>query len=287
MNLDAKKANGPDDIPTQFLQRYAEWVSHYLTLIFQKSLKTHSVPQDWRSAVVIPVFKGGIRTKVNNYRPISLTSISCKLLEHIIAKHIVCYLENNSLIYSHQHGFRTGLSTITQLVQTIHDFAKAIDTREQVDVITIDFAKAFDKVPHNKLIYKLETVGLNATVIKWIKAYLTDRNQKVRMDGHVSDSLAVLSGVPQGSVLGPLLFLLYINDISAIMEPGVKLKLFADDCLFYSTVRNKLKLMDLYRRWANGARNGIWKLIILNQHTHILLQRSTVFRFHIPLEISA
>lgn len=224
LNLNAKKANGPDDTPTQFLRRYAEWASHYLTLIFQKSLKTHSLPQDWYSAVVIPVFKGGIRTKVNNYRPISLTSISCKLLEHIIAKHIICYLENNSLLYPHQHGFRTGLSTITQLIQTIHNFAKATDTREQVDVIAIDFAKAFDKVPHNKLIYKLETVGLNTTVINWIKAYLTDRNQKVRMDGHVSDSYR------------RDLFSVYINDISAIMEPGVKVKLFAHDCLFYSTV---------------------------------------------------
>lgn len=155
------------------------------------------MPQDWRRAVVIPVFKRGIRITVNNYRPISLTSISCKLLEHIIAKHIICYLENNSLLYPHQHGFRSGFSTITQLIQTIHDFAKAIDTREQIDVIAIDLAKAFDKVPHNKLIYKLETVGLNATVIKWIKAYLTDRKQQAKLDGHVSDSLSVLSGVPQ------------------------------------------------------------------------------------------
>lgn len=238
LNLDAKKSNGPDNIPTQFLQRYAEWASRYLQLIFEKSLQTHSVPQDWRSAVVIPVFKGGSRTLVNNYRPISLTSISCKLMEHIIAKHILRHLETNCLLYPHQHGFRTGLSTTTQLVETIHAFAMAIDARQQTDVIAIDFAKAFDKVPHNKLLYKLETTGLNATIIKWIKAYLTNRSQVVRMDGHVSGSLAVLSGVPQGSVLGPLLFLVYINDISTVIEPDVQLKLFADDCLIYSTVRN-------------------------------------------------
>lgn len=238
LELDVKKASGPDEIPTAFLQRYAEWVSFYLEAIFQKSLQTHSLPQDWRSAIVIPIFKGGVRAIVNNYRPVSLTSVSCKLLEHNIAKHIIIFLEENQLLYPHQHGFRSNLSTVTQLIETIHDFSLAINDQRQIDVICIDFAKAFDKVSHNKLLFKLRQIGISSTILEWIEAYLINRRQVVRVDDCMSCSLEVFSGVPQGSVLGPLLFLLYINDIASIVEPGVEMKLFADDCLLYSVVTN-------------------------------------------------
>lgn len=181
-------------------------------------------------------FKNGDRLLANNYRPISLTSISCKLLEHIISKHILTFLEDNAFFYQYQHGFRRGLSTITQLIETIHDFSSAIDAQEQIDVICIDFAKAFDKVPHSKLLFKLYRAGISETILKWIKAYLNNRRQVVHVDDCFSSTLEVLSGVPQGSVLAPLLFLIYINDINEVTESPVELKLFADDCLIYSRI---------------------------------------------------
>lgn len=161
LNLDAKKSCAPDRVCPDFLKRYAEWMSNYFTIIFEKSLHTHLLPRDWRRVVVIPVYKGGDRTLVNNYRPISLTCISCKLLEHIIAEHILKFLEENRLLYSSQHGFRAGRSTITQLIEVVHDLAAALYEKHQIDVICIDFAKAFDKVPHDKLIFELREIGID------------------------------------------------------------------------------------------------------------------------------
>lgn len=245
LNLDAKKASGPDNIPTAFLKRYAEWVSFFLVIIFKKSLETHSIPQDWLCAIIILLFKAGNRMIISNYRPVSLTSVCCKVIEHIIAKHIIVHLEVNQLLNDCQHGFRSGKSTVTQLIQTIHDFSSAIDDRKQVDVICIDFAKAFDVVNHTKLLFKLRKMGFSDEILNWIGAYLSNRKQAVRIDGSFSATLDVFSGVPQGSVLGPLLFLLYINDISTIVKPPVKMKLYADDCLIYMPVSctdNQLEL---------------------------------------------
>lgn len=153
-----------------------------------------------------------------------------------MTKHIMHFLETNKLLYAHQHGFRRGLSTVTQLIETVHDFSVALDEQRQTDVICVDFRKAFDKVSHSKLIFKLRQVGVAGDVLEWIESYLTGRRQVVRVSNCVSGFLDVFSGVPQGSVLGPLLFLIYINDVVAIVQPPVVLKLFADDCLLYGPV---------------------------------------------------
>lgn len=173
---------------------------------------------------------------IQNYRPISLTTTCCKLLEHIISKHINKYLEENNLLYEHQHGFRQGLSTVTQLIECTHEFASAINERSQVDVIFMDYSKAFDRVPHDKLVQKLNLLGLNQVLISWICSYLEGRMQYVSCNKVCSPPLAVYSGVPQGSVLGPLLFLIYINDIATNFPPSVQVKLFADDCMVFSKV---------------------------------------------------
>uniref|UniRef100_A0A131YS31 Tick transposon n=1 Tax=Rhipicephalus appendiculatus TaxID=34631 RepID=A0A131YS31_RHIAP len=285
LKLDTKKSSGPDGIPTVFLKRYAEWMSHYLTIIFQKTYTTQSLPQDWRTAFVIPVFKGGNRKQATNYRPVSLTSVSCKVFEHIIAK--LRFVDQNTLLYPCQHGFRTGLSTVTQLIETIHDFAAAVDISQQVDVVCVDFAKAFDKVSRVQLIFKLRNAGINELVVKWIEAYLTNRTQVVNLDGHLSDPLAVLSGVPQGSVLGPLLFLLYINDISSIAEEGVQVKLFADDCLIYATITkldDQLRVQNCLQHLDNWCRK--WKMAInysKSTYTHIS-RRKTIHSFSYSID---
>lgn len=234
LNLDIRKSSGPDDIPNCFLKRYAEWVSKYLKVLFMKSLEFGQVPGDWKTARVKPLHKTGNKQHIKNYRPISLTSTACKILEHIIHKHILEFLEKHKFLTIHQHGFRKGYSTITQLVQTVHDFANNINNGKQTDAIFMDFSKAFDKVSHQKLLHKLNIILNNPQLINWISDYLSGRSQFVTFKNHDSDRLSVDSGVPQGSVLGPLFFLLYINDMANDLP--VKIKLYADDCVLYSTI---------------------------------------------------
>lgn len=238
-NLDVKKPCGPDLITNAFLQKYAVWMSKYLYVIYRRSLDTSLIPDDWRMAKVIPVHKSGSKLDVNNYRPVSLTCGSSKLFEHIIYKAIILHLENNNLLYGRQHGFRSGLSTITQLAEITHDIATAINNRSQIDAIFLDFSKAFDVVPHPALITKLSAIGIHGKTVSWIKNYLENRRQCVVVNDIMSDYLNVFSGVPQGSVLAPLLFLIYINDIQSCVQPHIQMRLFADDCVVYTTVNTR------------------------------------------------
>lgn len=234
LGLDAKKSSGPDNVPNEFLKRYAEWCSRYLGIIYRFSLSTARVPNDWRKAKVIPIHKSGDINSPSNYRPISLTSTSCKILEHIILKHLTVYLEQNRILTPSQHGFRRGMSTVTQLTEVVHDLAQIIDNRGQTDIIFLDFSKAFDRVCHNKLIAKLEAIIGIGNISAWIGDFLSQRSQFVHFNEASSDIVPISSGVPQGSVLGPLLFLIYINDIITNMECNIKL--FADDCIIYKEI---------------------------------------------------
>ena len=202
-----------------------------LTFIFQQSLDTGTVPDDWKMALVTPVFKKGKRSAPENYRPVSLTSICCKINEHIIVSETMSHLERQDILVDYQHGFRRRRSCESQLLITAHDLASILNKRSQVDVAVLDFAKAFDKVPHQRLIKKLEYYNLNPKVVGWIKSFLSDRTQRVVVDGYTSAEAPVLSGVPQGTVLGPLLFLLFINDIALNVSSSIRL--VADDCLVY------------------------------------------------------
>lgn len=236
LNVDTKKSAGPDGIPNEFLRRYAEWVSKYLLIIFSASLEQHSVPQDWLIARVVPIHKSGDKHRVENYRPISITCTCCKILEHILSKSLFEYFESFNILSPSQHGFRKRLSTVTQLTETIHDLAAAIDQRSQIDAICLDLSKAFDRVSHSQLLTKLFNYGVHNNMVKWVKAYLSNRKQFVEFKGARSEMLPVTSGVPQGSVLSPVLFLCYINDIAEGLEKSVTLRLFADDCLMYSNI---------------------------------------------------
>lgn len=266
LNLDEKKSTGPDDIPNAFLKRYAEPVSKFLQLIYLKSLRVGHLPADWKLAKIIPVHKSGDTFSPANYRPISLTCTSCKILEHIILKYLTEFVESHNILHSNQHGFRSGLSTVTQLVETLHDFAKDVNSQLQTDVIFMDFSKAFDRVSHLKLNYKLRCLLGEGPLTRWIEDYLSDRYQYVQYNAHVSDTVPVLSGVPQGSVLAPMLFLLYINDITKHVD--VNIRLFADDCVLYHTIKtedDQTKLSNsLYKvsQWCSD-----WQMVLNAEKT--------------------
>ena len=213
LNINPKKADGPDNISGHFLKICAHELVDVYQILFQASLDQGIVPQDWTEANVVPLFKKGDKSRAENYRPISLTSISCKLLEHVVHSNIINFLEKFEVLSEAQHGFRKFRSCISQLTITVNDFADCLKNKEQIDAILLDFSKAFDKVDHHGLLLKLEHLGIRNSLLKWIRSFLIGRTQKVLVEGMASTSKSVLPGVPQRTVLGPLFFLIYINDI--------------------------------------------------------------------------
>ena len=234
--INPSKASGPDLIPCRLLKEMAKELSPIITFIFQQSIREGEIPDDWKKAFVAPVFKKGSKNLAENYRPVSLTCVCCKLLEHIISSHIRSHLDNHSILTKLQHGFRKYFSCETQLLITIHDLLASFDKNTQIDVAVLDFSKAFDTVPHKRLLGKLEHYGINGLVLRWIGAFLGDRTQNVVVEGKRSPAAPVMSGVPQGTVLGPLLFLIFINDLPSVVKSQVRL--FADDCLMYRSIES-------------------------------------------------
>ena len=234
-NLNIHKASGPDDIPTFILKVAAEELAPILTVFFQMSLDAGEVPEEWRDARVVPIFKKGEKHLPQNYRPVSLTSVMCKLLEHIVHSNIMGHLDQHKILHDAQHGFRKRRSCESQLLITIHKIARKLSKTAQVDVILLDFAKAFDKVPHQRLLHKLQYYGIRGPALNWIASFLKERKQKVVVEGSTSTVGEVTSGVPQGTVLGPLLFLAYINDLPDDVN-SAEVRLFADDCFLFKEI---------------------------------------------------
>ena len=233
-NLRPDKAAGPDEIRPIVLKELRLEIAPIIQLIFERSLATGELPSDWTKANVSPIFKKGDKSDPANYRPISLTCILCKVMEHIIASNLTQHLNKYNILYDLQHGFRQKRSCETQLIQLVEDLGRQLVQGKQIDLVLLDFSKAFDKVNHLKLLFKLSQHGVKGNTLNWIRAFLLGRTQAVVLEGERSSEVPVTSGVPQSSVLGPLLFLLYINDLPQNIQSQVRL--FVDDTAVYLTV---------------------------------------------------
>ena len=257
--LNISKAAGPDGIRPRVLKELSSELAPIFTLLFQASIHQQSLPDIWKHANVNTIYKKGDKTNPSNYRPVSLTCILCKLLEHIICSSLMQHLTRHNILYPLQHGFREKRSCESQLIEFVHDIAFNMQKGHQNGVVVMDFAKAFDKVAHNRLFYKLSSYGkychLKGNTLCWIGSFLYGISQKVVLEGQSSLSAPVLSGVPQGSVLGPVLFLIYINDLPEYVSNST-VRLLADDTLLYLTIHNSSDCIKLQEDINNLER---WK----------------------------
>ena len=235
--LKNNSAPGLDNYTPYFLKQILAQIANPLTKMFNVSLSEGVVPSDWKTAVVTPIFKKGDPQKASQYRPVSLTSVVCKVLERIIREQFVKYLIENDIIPKEQHGFLSKKSTTTNLLECLDKWTQNFDNGFQTDVIYLDYSKCFDTVCHSKLIHKLSRYGIQGVALQWIRSFLTDRVQHVRINNSLSPPANVISGVPQGSVLGPVLFLCFSADIQNVVENS-EISIYADDTKLYKQIKN-------------------------------------------------
>ena len=268
--LDQNKSFGPDEIHPMMLIQLSDHLSAPLAVIMNKSLTEGSLPKDWKNATVTPIYKNkGAKNLAVNYRPVSLTSVVCKLMESILRKHIMGHLLEQSLLSNKQYGFIGNRSTVTQLLYYLDKCCESTSRGNVVDSVYFDFAKAFDTVPHRRLCKKLAAYGIKGSILNWITSFLNGRSQSVKVNQSFSSRDAVVSGIPQGSVLGPILFVLYINDLPESVVSFILL--FADDTKIFkeiNTIEDSLSLqrdIDALVKWSED-----WLLQFHPDKCHVL-----------------
>ena len=224
-----------------------------LFILFRKTLEYEQIPTAWKKGQIIPIFKKGDESSVSNYRPVSLTSVISKVMETLVRNNIMEHLLNEKLLADAQHGFVSGRSCVTQLIETIEEWTQMLDKGNSVDAVYLDFRKAVDTVADERLLIKLKGYGVNGKVLSWVKAFLTDRRQKVLVNQSQSYWATVTSGISQGSVLGPLLFIIFINDLPDCVKSAIKI--FADTKIYreikdQSDIKQLQDDIDSLKKWS-------------------------------------
>ena len=245
------------EIPARVFKECVASVSEPLRILWTKSFESGQIPTVYKKQLIIPIHKKGPKTKVENFRPVVLSPHTIKIFERIIRDRLVNFFESNSLINCNQHGFRHNLSCATQLLSHISFVFSNLVEGNDVDCVYIDYAKAFDKVDHQILLQKLKQYGVPQKYLTWIYCFLTNRVQTVFNNGSYSYTTPVLSGVPQGSVLGPLLFIIYINDLQDVIKEA-KMLTFADDTKIISKINSKTDISDISNLQQNLNLINIW-----------------------------
>ena len=233
-SLKPNKSAGHDKWHPYFLREIADVICLPLSILYQKSLK-EGAHESWKKAIIAAIYKKGKKCDPRNYRPVNLTSVISKLMESIVRDAMVEHLIKNNLFTEDQHGFVPGRDCITQLLVCMEIWSKMVEDGVCFDAIYTDFSKAFDSVPHERLFVKMEALGIRGDILKWVKSFLSGRTQCVKVEGANSSWKKVLSGIPQGSVIGPILFVIFINDMPAQVIHNF-CKLFADDCKLFGPV---------------------------------------------------
>lgn len=256
--LKVDKSPGPDNVHPRILKELREELKDVLVDLFNTSLREGKLPNEWKTANVSAIYKKGDKSEPSNYRPVSLTSVVCKVMETIVREKIMAHLMKHKLLSDKQFGFIPGRSTVLQMLHVMDEWTRILDEGGEVDVVYMDFQKAFDKVPHRRLLRKLGHYGITGNTQQWIRNFLVNRKQRVNIKGAYSSWRNVVSGVPQGSVLGPVLFAIYINELPASINS--RIFLFADDTKIFRGInsqQDQIALQDDLGKLVNWSERNL------------------------------
>ena len=283
---------GPDGYPIMLLKNTMHVLARPLSQMYSSFISVGKMPTAWKTAHVTPIYKKGPSSDPANYRPISQTSVYCKLMERIIVADVTAYMRQKGFISKQQHGFLSNRSTNTNLLESLSDWTLAVDNKQTQSIVYIDFSRAFDTVSRPKLLSKLCGYGVKGELLSLINDFLTDRQQKTRVGTSLSGNVNLTSGIVQGSCMGPLLFILFINDLADVFDAAVTPKLYADDVKLYASLETNIDCRRLQQNldrlviWANT-----WQLTISIKKCNVLhigknrLMNSAVEFFHINNDV--